>query len=95
MTEDWHVRQLAIELGTSERSLRRRCHELFGYGPKTFARILRFQRFIARVHARTRLPLSTLATACGYADQAHLSREVRRLTGLTPRAVIAQFASGA
>jgi hypothetical protein len=29
------------QLGTSERTLRRRCHEAFGYGPKTLQRILR------------------------------------------------------
>jgi AraC-like DNA-binding protein len=94
MTEERHVRDLAIDLGMSERSVRRRCQELFGYGAKTFTRILRFQRFLSRVQAGQRLPLSTLATACGYADQAHLSREVRRLTGLTPAAVVAQFALG-
>ena len=41
------VRDLAADLGVSERTIRRRCNELFGYGPKTFARILRFQQFIA------------------------------------------------
>lgn len=32
----------------------RRCNELFGYGPKTFARILRFQQFIACVRRANR-----------------------------------------
>jgi AraC-like DNA-binding protein len=92
MTEESHVRELAVDLGMSERSLRRHCRELFGYGPKTFARILRFQRFLSRLRAGPRLPLSALAALCGYADQAHLSREVRRLTGLTPAVVVAQLA---
>jgi AraC-like DNA-binding protein len=91
-THETHVRDLVAGLGASERTIRRRCIELFGYGPKTFVRIIRFQRFIARVRRGDRLPLSVLATLCGYADQAHLSREVRRLSGLTPAAVVAQLA---
>ena len=92
MTDETHVRDLVADLGVSERTIRRRCNALFGYGPKTFARILRFQRFIAGAQRAGRLPLSALASVSGYADQAHLSREVRRLSGLTPAAILAQFA---
>lgn len=91
LTHEAHVRDLAVDLGVSTRTMRR-CHELFGHGPKTFARILRFQRFIASVRRGHRLPLSALASLCGYADQAHLSREVRRLSGLTPTAIVEQLA---
>src|SRR5205085_1135534 len=72
------VRGLIDEFGWSERTLRRRCHEAFGYGPKTLERILRFQRFL-RSLSNGRAPLSVLAIEAGYADQAHLAREVRRL----------------
>jgi len=44
-----------------------------------------------RVQRADQFPLSALASVSGYADQAHLSREVRRLSGLTPAAVVAQF----
>ena len=93
LTEESHVRDLGADLGISERTISRRCQELFGFGPKTFARILRFQRFIAGVGRTDRPPLSMLASLCGYADQAHLSREVRRLSGLTPADVVARFAN--
>lgn len=44
-------------LDVSPRTLRRRCQEPFGYGPKTLDRILRFQRFLnlARQSADPRL----------------------------------------
>jgi AraC-like DNA-binding protein len=44
------VPALARQLGLSERTLRRRCETAFGYGPKTLARILRFQRFLRLLH---------------------------------------------
>lgn len=70
-------------LGLSERSLRRRCHDVFGYGPKRLHRILRLQAFMDLVRRNEVLGLGNLALAAGYADQAHLSREVRELCGMT------------
>ncbi|WP_329045179.1 helix-turn-helix domain-containing protein [Amycolatopsis sp. NBC_01488] len=68
----------------SERRLRRRFVQAVGYGPATYLRVTRFQRAVALA---PRVPgLAALAAAAGYADQAHLSRDCRALTGLTPRA---------
>lgn len=69
-------------LGVSDRQLRRRCLTAFGYGPKTLQRILRFQRALAL--ARRGVPLAEVACAAGYADQAHMAREVRELAGVPP-----------
>ncbi|MGW7428764.1 helix-turn-helix domain-containing protein [Streptomyces sp. NPDC054861] len=69
----------AVGLGT--RQLHRRSLDAFGYGPKTLARILRLQRALAL--ARTGLPYSEAALRAGCADQAHLARETRALTGTT------------
>jgi AraC-like DNA-binding protein len=63
-----HVGELSSDLGIGERTIRRRCHQMFGYGPKTFLRILRFQRFIASVQRANRRSLAALAIQCGYAD---------------------------
>jgi AraC-like DNA-binding protein len=86
------VRELVEESGWSERTLRRRCETAFGYGPKTLERILRFQRFL-RLLSGTRTPLAELALEAGYADQAHLAREARRLAGRTPGELLAQVRS--
>jgi AraC-like DNA-binding protein len=86
------VRELGHRLGWSERSLRRRCHEAFGYGPKTLHRILRFQRFLRLATTLGGGSAAELATEAGYADQPHLIRETRELAGLTPRALVAQLA---
>ncbi|PXY19721.1 hypothetical protein BAY60_31790 [Prauserella muralis] len=71
-------------LPTSERQLRRRFTVAVGYGPATYLRVARLQRAIALAPRVT--GLATLAAQAGYADQAHLTRDCRELTGATPRA---------
>lgn len=84
------VAALGRDLGVSERQLHRRVSRAVGYGPKTLDRVLRFQRFLAL--APSPGSLAELAFRAGYADQAHLSRDVRRLSGLTPAALRARQA---
>jgi AraC-like DNA-binding protein len=72
------VAATADALGWGERQLHRRSRAAFGYGPKTLARILRLQR--ALTLARDGAPLADTAARAGYADQAHLARDVRDLT---------------
>jgi len=86
----------ASALGVGERWLHRRFLDHVGYGPKTLQRILRLQRTLAlvsgaRAGLASRGDLSRLAFAAGYADQAHLSREVRALAGTTPSALVARW----
>ncbi|MEU4093412.1 helix-turn-helix transcriptional regulator [Streptomyces sp. NPDC026673] len=74
------VDAVAEDAGLSERQLHRRCLDAFGYGPKTLARILRLQhalRLARRGHA-----FAEVAACAGYADQAHLARDVRALAGV-------------
>jgi AraC-like DNA-binding protein len=80
--------------GLSERQLRRRFDAAVGYGPATLARVLRFQRFL-RLAGAGAAPLARLAADAGYADQAHLARECRRLSGLPPSALLAAGAGPA
>lgn len=76
---------VADEVGLSVRQLRRRCHAAVGYGPKTVQRVLRFQRFVRMLDAPAgHLDLAVAAARAGYADQAHLTRECRELSGVTP-----------
>ncbi|TIP82488.1 MAG: AraC family transcriptional regulator [Mesorhizobium sp.] len=78
-------------LDVSPRTLRRRCQEAFGYGPKTLDRILRFQRFLNLARQSAEPRLADLAFEAGYSDQAHLTREVRRLSGFSPATVLRQL----
>jgi AraC-like DNA-binding protein len=77
------VQHLAERTGLSPRSLHRRCTAALGYGPKTLDRILRFRRALRLIGRH--VGLADAALQAGYADQAHLSNECRRLGGATPR----------
>ncbi|MEV2210171.1 helix-turn-helix domain-containing protein [Streptomyces sp. NPDC050997] len=74
------VAATADELGVGARQLHRRSLTAFGYGPKTLARVLRLQRALAL--ARAGVPFAQTATRSGFADQAHLARDVRELAGM-------------
>lgn len=75
------VAEAAGSAGLGPRQLHRRSLTAFGYGPKTLARILRLLRALALVRAG--LPYAEAALAAGCADQAHLARDMRDLTGTT------------
>ena len=74
------VARVAEGLGVSERQLRRRTLDAIGYGPKTLARVARLRRLMALDGEE----LAVRAVLAGYASQAHMTEEVRRLTGSTP-----------
>lgn len=73
------VSTIADHVGLSERQLHRRALASFGYGPKVLARILRFRRAAQLIGAG--VPKASVAAATGYADQPHMAREFRRLSG--------------
>lgn len=57
--------------------------ECVGLSPKEFARILRLQATLRELD-RSREPLAQVALDSGFSDQAHATRELHNLTGLTP-----------
>lgn len=81
------VDRLAQRLGMTPRTLRRHLPTATGLAPKQTLRILRFQRVLRLRERLPRLPLSDLAAFLGYADQAHMTREVRAYSGLSPTAL--------
>jgi AraC-like DNA-binding protein len=76
---------VAADVGVGERQLERLFDERVGYRPKMFARVARLQRVTATLARGSAASWARLAVDCGYADQAHLIREFRALTGVTPK----------
>lgn len=84
------VGQLSAWIGLSARQLQRRFLAAVGYGPKTFHSILRFQRLLNLAGGTHNIgKLADLAAEAGYADQAHMTREVHRFSGAPPTVVLA------
>ena len=81
---------VAAALGIGERQLRRRFDRTIGYGWRTFARVQRFQRLLLAHERFGGESLAWLAAEAGYADQAHMTREVRRLSGRSPSSLLSE-----
>ncbi|MDV3129310.1 AraC family transcriptional regulator [Mycobacterium sp. 21AC1] len=79
------VTETSRAAGWSNRTLQRHCTAVYGYGPVTLRRILRFRRAVRLLEAG--LEPAVVAARTGYADQPHLHREVRSLAGVRVRQV--------
>ncbi len=83
------VRDVAIDLGLSERQLERRFLARIGITPKRFATLRRFERALGRVSAAS--SLTAAALDAGYYDQSHFIRDFRRFTGASPSEYFARM----
>jgi AraC-like DNA-binding protein len=81
------VESLAQDTGWSRQHIADRFRAELGIAPKTAARIFRFEHACGLI-SNLRLPLADVAAACGYADQAHMTRDWNGFTGTSPRAWI-------
>jgi AraC-like DNA-binding protein len=76
------IGDLARDLGASRFQLIRAYKRAFGLTPEDFRRQLRIER--ARSLLSGRQGLAAIAASAGFADQSHMTREFRRLVGVTP-----------
>jgi AraC-like DNA-binding protein len=81
------ITELAAETGYSRQHLTRRFRDEFGLSPKRAGRIMRFDR-ARRLLASPDLTVGQVAARCGYADQAHLARDVAAFAGCTPSELV-------
>jgi AraC-like DNA-binding protein len=84
-----NVRETAIELGISERRLHLIFSEDVGLSPKQYGRVHRFQRAVHALHQGVDMKWAELALSCGYADQAHFSRDFHSFSGIDPTTYVA------
>ncbi|MGG7661649.1 DUF6597 domain-containing transcriptional factor [Dyadobacter sp. BHUBP1] len=79
------VAQLTRLTGAAERQLQRKFEEQIGISPKRYAGITRMQYALRMLRKRSScLSLAGIACEVGFFDQAHLIREMKNLSGLTP-----------
>lgn len=82
---------LCADAGLSARTLTRLFQTHLGLGPKTFARIVRFQRALSMLRADPGCTLAAVAVACGYYDQPHFVREFKACAGVPPKERVGYF----
>jgi AraC-like DNA-binding protein len=90
---DVDVEQLARDSAASPRHLGRLFDAWIGIGPKRFARIVRVQAALRSLMEDPGRDLTSLAAQLGFADHAHLTREIRALTGAPPSILARQLRS--
>jgi transcriptional regulator GlxA family with amidase domain len=78
------IDRIADGAGVSPRQLDRLFAGEVGVPPKQVATMFRFLRATTGLDGRSPPPLAALAQACGYYDQAQLTRDFRRHAGMTP-----------
>ena len=86
------ISDVARHLEWNARMIHRQFIAACGYSPKHFQRIMRIQGALRAAHSPQIVGLGDLAAAAGYADQAHMTRDFRDITGFTPAAYFADTA---
>ena len=76
------VHALACACGCSERLLEQRFGEQVGASPKAVARVARLRRAVSLLSRG--VAAGDIAVACGFCDQAHLTREFTAMIGSPP-----------
>lgn len=85
-TEDNRIDSLARESFLCTKQFERNFYERVGVNPKTFARIIRFNKAFNTKNANPSWDWLRVATACDYFDYQHLVKDYKHFTELTPNA---------
>lgn len=82
LERSWPVSAVVAESGYSHRHLLTLFTRRVGLTPKVYSRVVRVRRAVHQLASG--VPAIDAAGASGFADQAHLGRELRRIAGLSP-----------
>lgn len=81
--KDQSVNDIAKNIGYNERHLYRLFKTYFGVSPKVLLNILRLHLCLTLM-LDDNVPLVDIANLCGFYDQAHFIKEIKRYTGYSP-----------
>jgi AraC-like DNA-binding protein len=78
--------QLIRLTGYTERHIERKFMESVGINPKKFSNIIKLHMFLKDLKSNSNNKnLTHMAYEAGYADQSHLIKEFKKITGMTPK----------
>jgi AraC-like DNA-binding protein len=78
------IAEVAAEVGVSHAHLDREFTAVVGITPRALSRLLRMRGLLRALDVRADVEWAALAMAWGWYDQAHLIRDFKRHTGVTP-----------
>jgi AraC-like DNA-binding protein len=87
------IERMAATYHYSQSQLERRFQQSIGLTPKTFSRLVRFERVRDQLTMKPEHPLTALAYDYGFSDQSHLIRDFRQFARMTPGAFAAEIKS--
>lgn len=92
---DAEIMDVARTIGWSRKHLSDRVRDAVGVGPRSYRRVLRFDRAVGLIRdGATSQGWAELAAEAGYYDQSHMIREFNELAGLTPTELLRQQIPG-
>lgn len=84
------VTDISKELGYNERNLYRVFKTNFGVSPKVLLNILRLHLCLTLI-LENKMNLIDIALSCGFYDQSHFIKEIKRYTGISPLKIIDDY----
>ena len=88
-----NIMSLADRCFLSRRQFERRFKHYAGFSPKTYARIIRFQK-AANEYGNHHKSLAGIALDCGYYDQSHFIHDFKKFSGYNPKAYFSRKVDG-
>lgn len=89
------ILDIARRIGWSRKHLSDRVRDVVGVGPRSYRRVLRFDRAVKLIrNGADTEGWAGLAAEAGYCDQSHMIREFNELAGMTPAALVRQQVPG-
>ncbi|HVE54928.1 MAG TPA: helix-turn-helix domain-containing protein [Ramlibacter sp.] len=89
------VEAAAAACACSARQYRRRFRQAMGLAPAAWLRITRWERAVSRLASvASHDSLADVSVAAGYADQAHMTRDIRDLADSTPAQLRRRLSAG-
>lgn len=75
---------LSDEIGYSQKHFIHLFKHHVGVAPKSFMRIMRFNKTLTEINATQEIDWTALALDCGYYDQSHFISDFKKFSGYTP-----------
>lgn len=88
--KDQSVMMLAKNYGCNERQLYRICKTKYGVSPKVLLNILRLHLCLTLI-MDNKMTLIDIASMCGFYDQSHFIKEIKRYTGFSPLQLLERY----